>query len=303
MRPRAVIRLLCSLAAAVALGLLAAGCGSSSSSSTGSSVVTLDPLAHAASATSSVGGARMSIAAHVDGAGLPASVTIGGSGFFNYKSHEGSLELTLSGLPESAAAGIGSGGLQIQELIAANDIYVGSSLFAGKLPGGAHWIKIDLGRAGQAIGLDPQQLLSGQSNPAQLLDYLKASSGSVTKVGTDLVRGVSCTHYRGAIDLAKLADASPAAQRAKVRAALQKLIAQFGSQQLPVDVWVDGKGLVRRISLSMSLPVSGQTVSSQILIELFDFGPTPTVTVPAASDVYDATQAALSGLGSVSPTG
>jgi hypothetical protein len=60
---------------------------------------------------------------------------------------------------------------------------------------------------------------------------------------------------------------------------------------------------VRRISLALSIPVSGQTVSSQIVIELFDFGPTPTVTLPAQSDVYDATQAALGGLSGLSPTG
>jgi hypothetical protein len=303
MRPRVLIRLLPTLAVATALGLAGTGCGSSSSSATGSSTVTLDPLAHAASATAGAGGARMSISARIAGAGLPSGITIGGDGFFNYKSHEGSLQLTLTGIPANAAAGIGSGGLQLQELISSTTIYVGSPLFAGKLPGGAHWIKIDLARAGQAIGFNPQQLLSGQSNPAQLLEYLKASSGGVKKVGTDLVRGVSTTHYRGAIDLAKVADAAPAAQRAKARALLQKLAAQLGGQQLPVDVWIDGKGLVRRISLSLTVPVSGQTVSSQILIELFDFGPTPTITVPAAGDVYDATQAALSGLNSLSPTG
>src|SRR5262249_6653609 len=163
------------------------------------------------------------------------------------------------GLP--AEAGIGSGGLQMQELIHSTTVYVGSSLFAGKLPGGAHWIKVDLARAGQAIGLNPQQLLGGQSNPAQILDYLRASSGGVKQVGTELVRGVSTTHYRGAIDLAKIADVAPASQRAQLHAALAKLIGQLKVGALPVDVWVNGKGLVRRISLSLSIPVNGQTVS------------------------------------------
>jgi hypothetical protein len=245
----------------------------------------------------------MSISAHISGAGLPAGITMSGDGFFNYKAHEGSLTLTMTGIPAEAAAGIGGEGLQMQELLHSTTVYVGSSLFAGKLPGGAHWIKIDVARAGQAIGLSPQQLLGGQSNPAQILDYLRASSGGVTRVGTDLVRGVRTTHYRGAIDLAKIADIAPASQRAQLQAALGKLIAQLKVSALPVDVWVDGKGLVRRISLSLSLPVNGQTVSAQIFIELFDFGPTPTVAVPAPGDVYDATQAALGGLSGVSPTG
>ena len=154
-RVRIITRLAAALATAVALAIATAGCGSSSAPA-GSSTVTLDPLAHAASATTNAGGARMSIAAHVSGAGLPTGITMSGDGFFNYRSHEGSLNLTMSGLPAEAAAAIGPGGLQIQELLHSTTVYVGSSLFAGKLPGGAHWIKIDVARAGQAIGLSPQ---------------------------------------------------------------------------------------------------------------------------------------------------
>ena len=56
-------------------------------------------------------------------------------------------------------------------------------LFTGKLPGGASWIKVDLTKVEQAAGLDPSQLLQGQANPAQFLEYLKASGSSVTIVG------------------------------------------------------------------------------------------------------------------------
>src|SRR3954469_1961606 len=143
-------------AAAAALGL--SGCATSA--------VTVDPLARAATATAH-GGVHMQLSAHVQAASLPEGMTMSGKGFFNYSTREGDISLTLEGLPPEA--GIGSSAV-VHELYKGSQLYLASSLFAGKLPGGATWMRVDLARAGQAAGVDPAQLLGGQSNPAQLLE-------------------------------------------------------------------------------------------------------------------------------------
>ena len=154
-------------------------------------------------------------------------------------------------------------------------------------------MKVDLAKVGQAAGFDPSQLLSGQSNPAQILEYLKASGASVTIVGHDRIRGVPTTHYTAEIDLTKAAAALAGANAAT----LQKAIGQLGVSELPVDVWVDSHNLVRRMQLDLRVPAGGQSLQMQMDIELFGFGATPTVSAPAPSETFDATSTALNGLG------
>jgi hypothetical protein len=276
------------LLTAIALALSTSGCGSAS--------VALDPVAQAADVTSQAGGAHMALTAQVSAAGLSSPLTISGQGFFNYKTQEGMFALDMSGLPTTAAANLASGTLHIEEVFKSGAIYIGSPLFAGKLPGGARWMKLDLARVGQVVGLNLQQLASGQSNPAQFLEYLKASGGTVTPVGHDLVRGVPTTHYRGTIDLTKVAGVMPSGNRTQLRAALAKVIAETGVSRLPVEVWVDSARLVRRMTIALSLPAAGQRLQMRMSIDLFAFGATPAVTPPPGGEVYDATQAALAGL-------
>jgi len=264
------------------------GCGNSGS-------VALDPVAQAADVTSNAGGAHMSLTAQVSAGSLPATFTMSGEGFFNYKSREGALSLDMSGLPAAASTSAPSGKLRMEEIFKSSTVYIGSSLFAGKLPGGAHWMKLDLARLGGGLGFDVQQLAGGQSNPAQLLDYLKAA-GSVAAVGHELVRGATTTHYRGTVDLNRIVDFAPSGSRAQMRAALAKLIAQTGVSSLPVDVWVDSHRLVRRMTIALSLLSAGQKLQVRITIELFGFGSTAAVTPPPATETYDATSMVLAGL-------
>lgn len=157
-------------------------------------------------------------------------------------------------------------------------------------------MSIDITRVGQAAGLDPTQLLGGQSNPAQILEYLKAKGASVTKVGSNRIRGVPTTHYTATIDLSKAASGLGGAEGS----AAQKAIGKLGLSQLPVDVWVDSHNLVRRIQISIHIGVAGQNLQMAMNLELFGFGATPTVSAPPASETFDATSTALSGLGSAS---
>jgi hypothetical protein len=55
------------------------------------------------------------------------------------------------------------------------------------------------------------------SDPSQFLRYLRATSGGVTKVGTQTVDGFQTTEYRAKIALNRAPNAFPAASRAQVR--------------------------------------------------------------------------------------
>jgi len=282
MRARRATAALAVLAAACFPALCASGCGSSSA--------TLDPVASAAEVTSHAGGAHLALSMQMSASGLPSTISASGEGFFNYSTHEGMFSLDLSGLPASAA--LPSGPLHMEEIFKSATIYVGSPLFAGKLPGGARWIKLDLARVGQALGFDLQQLAGGQANPAQFLEFLKASGGSVSAVGEETVRGVGTTRYRGTLDLNKALDVVPSSARAALRSAISKM----GLSSLPVEVWVDAHKLVRRIALALKVPAGGQELEVRITIELFDFGRTPRVSAPSGNEVFDATGSALGGL-------
>lgn len=289
MKARLGIALLAAIVVIAAAAMLSGG-------GSGGAGGPLDPVAQAAETTTHAGGAQMTLRGSVEVPGFTGAITFSGEGSFNFTAHEGSLTMTMAGLPASGAAGVEGGSLQMTELFKSSALYIGSPLFAGRLPGGAKWLRVDLARVQQALGLDPSSLTSGATNPAQYLQYLRDAGGSSRVVGHALVRGVPTTRYAGSIDLLKAAEAQPGADRAQLQAAFQKLISQTGLSSLPVNVWVDAHGLVRKISIAMSLNVAGQQLRATIDSEYHDFGPTPSIAAPPSSEVFDMTGQALQSL-------
>ena len=277
------------LVAAIA-AVVIAGAGS------GAGGGTLDPVAQAAETTMRSGGAQMSMTGSVAVPGVPGAITLSGQGSFNFAADEGALTMAMGGLPSSLAARLHGAPLQLTELFKADVLYMGSPVFDGKLPGGARWVRLDLARFQRALGLDPSSLTSGGANPAQYLEYLKAAGGSSAIVGHERVRGVPTTHYSGRIDLLKAAEAEPGSDRSKVRSTFEKVIAQTGLRTLPVGVWIDGRGLVRKVAIRLAMTSAGHQATASIVTEYHDFGPTPSISVPSGAEVYDLTDQALQGL-------
>jgi len=291
MKARVPIAVLAVLAAIVVIVLVSSGGGSSGGA--------LDPVAQAAGTTTRVDGARVSLSGTVSASSLGTQITIRGQGAFNFAAHDGSLTLSVGGLPANVSSQLPGGSLEVEELFKSGSVYIGSSLFAGKLPSGARWVRLDLARVQHALGLDPSSLTSGGADPTQYLQYLKQAGGSKI-VGHDAVRGVATTHYAGSIDLLKAAEAVPGSDRSQVRAAVEKLSSQSGLHDIPVGVWVDARGLVRKVSITASLAASAQQADVAIDMEFYDFGSTPSVRQPASSEVFDMTGQALQ---NISPLG
>jgi hypothetical protein len=116
------------------------------------------------------------------------------------------------------------------------------------------------------------------------LQQLLASS-KTQKVGTDTIDGEQMTHYTTSVDPSSKLDGLPAAERAQVRKALSRL----GMQSVPIDVWVDGQGLLRRMRMSLGFGQALQGASMTMTLDLHDFGTTVDVTAPPADEVFDAT--------------
>lgn len=70
---------------------------------------------------------------------------------------------------------------------------------------------------------------------------------AVENRGTEDVRGTRTTHYRVKIDPAQAAANAPEELREAVRSSVRPL----GSDTVPDDVWLDGRGRLRKIRLSV----------------------------------------------------
>jgi hypothetical protein len=124
------------------------------------------------------------------------------------------------------------------------------------------------------------------TNPQQALKVLNASI-SVHKVGRTTVKGTSTTHYLVAADVTKVVNGlAPKADRASTL----KQLKAAGIKTVNLDVYVDGSGLVRRVSSSLKglkVQKGSPPVALAVSIDLFGFGHPVKATAPAASKTAD----------------
>ena len=222
--------------------------------------------------------------------GVPAgSITVSGEGAFDYAGRQGAFTMNL---PPVAGVQLG----QIQAVSKDSIIYQKFPPQVASELGGKTWIKIDLNQLGQSAGLDFESISQASSgDPTQALQFLRGAGADVAEVGKEPVRGEATTHYRGSIDMNKAAAAAPPEQQQ----AFQKL-AQLYAQPLPVEVWIDGEGRLRKMTYAMDLSklnpppqaTAGEkpTGSFTFTMELFEFGTPVSVTVPPADQVSDLAQ-------------
>jgi hypothetical protein len=175
------------------------------------------------------------------------------------------------------------------------------------LPGGPHWVSVDAGKLGDTSGSVPGL---GQSDPRQFLASLETISDNVKQVGSEVVRGVETTHYHATLDLAKSLDT--ASVPPELRDAEKQFLGAIGTgaPAMPVDVFIDGDGYVRRISLGLDLGSfagllgggrsggTGPAFSMTVSLDLFDFGTPVSVQAPPPDQVSQAPlPGGLGGLG------
>jgi hypothetical protein len=109
-------------------------------------------------------------------------------------------------------------------------------------------------------------------------------------VGTEALRGVSTTRYRATVSLADYDKLVPADRREELRSMFGEMIEETGLGEMPVDVWLDDFGLVRRLDMSFAATQSGTTdsVEASMTFELLDYGKEVDVAPPPAAEVVEA---------------
>ncbi|MFJ4561789.1 hypothetical protein ACIP4Q_37750 [Streptomyces massasporeus] len=159
----------------------------------------------------------------------------------------------------------------------------------GQAPGGKPWIKIDLGKVAARQGAGGRSM----SDPAQSAAYAKAiTDKDVTEKGSATVNGVKTTHYRVSVDVAELPQGDT-------------LREQVGPT-LPMDVWLDDEGRMRRqqIDMTVNVPETTQRSSSgassapekvtvRTVMDFTGFGTEVEADAPPAGQVTDMTGKAL----------
>jgi hypothetical protein len=235
--------------------------------------------------------------------GATESFALAGEGAFDTASERASFAMDMSSLAKllgGLVAGLGGtsgdlpdfddpSGWKI-EVVQDGDVgYVRLPAIDSRLPDGKSWVR---GMAGdvKAGGFDFEELESfTQSDPRDVLASLRGLTGDIETVGTEELRGVETTHYRAVLDPIELAEHA-AAGRADATSLVDELSTQGGITDVPLDVWIDANGLVRKLSLDFSATDPGTSRSSHVALafELWDYGEQVEIDVPSASQVVDA---------------
>jgi hypothetical protein len=217
------------------------------------------------------GGAKFRGTTTAAGGGENSRVTFDGS--FDFKNRAGEYSV------DAAAIGLQGSG-KVRTLVAGGVLYLSLDALEGGDPSstpdlaGKKWLKLDpqvFGGGGEI----------GQSDPNGSLDALKGAKGDVKRVGSEKVRGTSTTRYRVDIDAEQAVNSAPDEQRDEVR----NSIAALGSRTIPADVWVDGKGRLRKVRLRVA--ASASKTKGSVAFEYFDLGARVNVEAPPASEVVD----------------
>ena len=269
-------------AACGGVAVAAGGCGAAS---------TIDPVAKAATVSTTSPGYQMRFSFQFSSPQLPTPLTATGIGSIDARDHAGSVALAMNaGNNPELEQVFGGSTLRFQELVKGSVVYLKiPSAFASKLPSHRPWLKLDLTKVSGIPGFGSLANNPVSSDPSQMLGYLRATSGGVTNKGSEVVNGIKTTHYHATISLDKVPNALPAASRKSARQAISSLEQVTHLRQLPVDAWIDSKSLVRRMRLSFGETVPGGVkLNALISIDITKYGPQPVPAFPSADQVTDA---------------
>lgn len=255
-----------------------------------------DPVAQAATLSSSVAGYRMRMSLEMTSSEL-SPVTATGKGVVDLRDRATSLSLAMNlGDEPQVVQALGSSTLHMDMVTDGAVVYVKlpSALTSAMAAGGKAWVKIDLTKLAGIPGLSSFGSNPTTSAPSDVLQALRSVSDSVVADGGQRVDGVETTHYRAELSLEHLVGAIPSADRTAVQQALSTLAQATGTDEIPVDVWVDSQHLVRRFEMSMDLSApAGPTMTETVKVDLGDYGPQRQPAIPPSDEVQD-----LSGLAS-----
>jgi hypothetical protein len=198
-----------------------------------------------------------------------------------------SMSMDMGALFEQLAATAGGslpgafGDGAMEMVVDGDTFYIRSPLFE-MFTGASSWLSMSPDEVAGGGGLGV-----GSSDPTSLLESLRGVAGEPEVVGQEDVRGVETTHYRATMSLAEALEEVPEGERAKVEAALEQ-VGELDDAAVPVDIWIDGDDLPRRMRLDMGAALgalTGSEGSMTMTLELFDYGEPVDIEVPSPDEV------------------
>jgi hypothetical protein len=266
------------------LSLLAVPAAATALASCGAYEPLREGVEDAADRTIDTGTADLSVEASAGIEGVPsAKIRIEGDGQMDLARNLVRLDLEAA-IPEDGRR------IRMEEIMTADGtvMYLRSPR-TGELPAGKEWIRIDVVKASQRLGVDPTALPQAtQNDPAEMLRFLRAVS-DVKPVEFERLDGVTTIHHKAKVDLRRYPDLAPAHRRADARRSVRRLIELMGGRStMPMDVWVDETKLVRRIAIDMDarLP-GGRSMKTTLDLRFSNFGSDVDVELPQEGKTID----------------
>lgn len=247
--------------ALAATALLLAGCGS------GSDVTRFEDAADATSAES----ARFEMSYEFPTGTNASTSRFTVSGTFDFQNEAG----VMRDFEESAKEAIGADNFPTEVRYFQGTVYT-----QWQVKGKRYWVK-EVEEPDVRVA-DPMEALvpfpGGSTTPTDVLELVLRSSADVRVLGGEEVRGARTTHYRGEVDPEKLLAELPAERRPGPASSedWRNLAA------VPVEVWVDEDGRVRRIDIEQDMGTEDALGSR---FELYDFGVELDVRPPPADEL------------------
>ncbi|MCP5025501.1 MAG: LppX_LprAFG lipoprotein [Actinomycetia bacterium] len=243
-----------------------------------------DLLRSAVGSTAEIGTGRMAATMTMAGGpDLPVPVEILLSGEFDFPNTAVALQMDMSGMidamadsddPDAALAG-SFFGEPIEIIQIGGTSWIKMGLLAMFLGEDVEWIELTEDEFTAADQFLPGA--TGAFDPQEFVGFLNGAGG-VEDLGSEQVRGVDTTHYRGTITQEMLAQFDPDSDMSDVSS----------TEEMPFEVWVDGDGLIRR--LVMEISDTGDGSSMTLDWEMYDFGEAIDITPPPADQVTSGDQ-------------
>ena len=291
------------VAVLAASAVLVAGCGGDSDAGTSGTSIGSAELARFASTSAEEVSGRFSFEMSLALPGADEPVGLIGEGAFDDAAGRASaaIELsslatylrgTLGGLAGPAASGLPDfddpAGWNI-EVVHDGDVgYVRFPALDEQLPDGTSWFRVDEGDT-TVGGFEFGTLEQFTTNdPREILGFLRATTSEVETVGAERVRGVETTLYRAVVDPGELRSGGSSGAQAP-ESLVDRLTSEPEIDEVPVDLWVDAEGLVRRFSLALSRANSSASDPREVsmVFELWDYGEPVGIDVPPPALVAD----------------
>jgi hypothetical protein len=300
MTPR--LRATIGLACVGVAGLALAACGGGGEAVATPEPISLEQLTSAASTSADATSGRLAFSVEMSLPGTDDPFALSGEGAFDAASDRSALSVDMSSFAQLLGGLFGAmagpdapdfddpDAWQIDVVQDGEVAYVRFPAMASELPDGKSWVRGDHdGLGANGVELDELQQFT-KTDPREMLAFLRGVSGEIEAVGTEELRGTETTHYRATIDPADYEKLAPEEQREQLGALVDEIVGKSGIGKIPVDVWLDASGMVRKVGMTFSAapPGSTETAESSVSFELWDYGEPVTIELPPASEVVDA---------------